>query len=482
MYRADGRSFFTRFRGDYSGILCDKAQRSWTIYTNPTGTKPFFYFIADDQLILASDLAAASTLVRQAGHKTTLDTMGAYLMLTYGYMLSDVTLVSEIRRLRPGHMIKYESGKSSVEQYHRFTCNDLLRCGKQEIIEEIDRLFANAIHAEYKKDQRYGFRHLAMLSAGLDSRMNSLVAHDLGYEPVTNMTFSKNDYYDDWVPKKIAADLGHEWLFYSLEHGNYVVGAAPLAVLANSGLVVWTGAAHMLAMENVINFGPFGVMHSGEIGDGILGGFISGMEARPALPGRGAYSRMLLPKIESEIEQLLADDENEEISLLYGRGFNCAMNGTWLTYFFTEYVSPFMDQEFIEFCLRIPPALKLHEQIYLDWIAAKHRSYGRYVWEKIKTRPTDSRLSKYMHYLIWKVQSRGLNLGHKFSMNPFDHWCKVNPALRQYFDSQFQANQHLLDDHPGLRDDCAALFRTGRATEKAQVMTVLEGAKLLLGN
>lgn len=57
--------------------------------------------------------------------------------------------------------------------YHRFNSNkyNLYNIPEDEIIQESDDRFRNAIRHEYDKDREYGYKHLTDLSSGLDSRM-----------------------------------------------------------------------------------------------------------------------------------------------------------------------------------------------------------------------------------------------------------------------------------------------------------------------
>ncbi len=58
---------------------------------------------------------------------------------------------------------------------------------------------------EFDKDIEYGYKHLVSLSGGLDSRMTTYVANDLGYgDSIVNLTFSKTNYVDEQTAKDIA--------------------------------------------------------------------------------------------------------------------------------------------------------------------------------------------------------------------------------------------------------------------------------------
>ncbi|PEN17505.1 asparagine synthase, partial [Bacillus wiedmannii] len=96
--------------------------------------------------------------------------------------------------------------KGIVEVHRYFNLNNTPREDKSEeaIIEEMDSLFREAIRLQFEKDREYGYKHIASLSGGLDSRMVNFVAHDLGYKDILNYTFSQSNYLDEKIAKDIA--------------------------------------------------------------------------------------------------------------------------------------------------------------------------------------------------------------------------------------------------------------------------------------
>ena len=118
-------------------------------------------------------------------------------------MLEDNTLFNEIKKLIAGHYILIKSGKLHIVQYYKLSNIPNYDQSQQKIIENIDILFRQAIKRAFDKDKEYGYKHLVALSGGLDSRMTTWVAHDMGYgENIVNFTFSQSDYLDETIPKK----------------------------------------------------------------------------------------------------------------------------------------------------------------------------------------------------------------------------------------------------------------------------------------
>ena len=151
------------------------------------------------------------------------------------------------------------------------------KLGETEIIERMDRLFSEAITRQFDKDREYGLKHFVALSGGLDSRMTSWVAHKLGYHKQVNYTFSQSDYLDETIPKQIASDLKHEWIFKSLDNGIFLKNLEEVTKITG-GNVMYHGVAHGLSFYNIINFENFGICHSGQLGDVIFGSYVNKIE------------------------------------------------------------------------------------------------------------------------------------------------------------------------------------------------------------
>ena len=478
MYQADGNTFFKSFRGEFSGLLYDKIKQKWLIFTNHTASKPVFYFRNQDVFICASELQLVTQILRKLGYKYSLDILGSYFLLTYGFMLEDYTLIKEIKKLKPGNYITIEDNKSEVKVYNVFDNNVIVKHGREEILNNLDILFKKAISLEYEKDLEYGYKHIETLSGGLDSRMNAMVAHELGYDNILNVTFSQSNYWDERIAKKIAADLGNEFLFYALDNGNYLGNTLHDAVIANGGMVFYSGAAHSLSFLRKINFGPFGMLHSGQIGDAVLGSFLSKPRKVKPQPFAGAISSYLSTRISSEISKILKNYESEEIFKFYNRAFNGVVNGNWMANQFTETCSPFLDVDFLQYALSIPPAMKFKEKIYIEWILAKHPDAAKYVWEKLRTKITTNSVIVKMKWFARGVRYKLLPERPLDSMTPWHYWYRTNPKLRKYMDDYFWQNVHVLENYRELKGDCEELFKNGKIIEKVQAMTLLEAMHL----
>lgn len=478
MYNLNGETFFDEFRGSFSGLLYDKRKDKWIIYTNHFGDKTIFYLLLEDRVVFASEMRWLIDYMKNNNITPIPDKAGAYFLLTYGYMLEDYTLVKQIKRLIAGTYMVIEGGDPKIKRYFEVDNTPNNSQSEEEIIENMDSLFKKAVKLEFEKDREYGYKHIASLSGGLDSRMTVWVAHELGYVVQTNLTFSQTDYLDEKIAKLIASDLKHEWIFYALDNGLYLKNVYEMFEI-NWGIVLYSGAAHVNAAINKINFEKYGLYHTGQLGDVVIGTFYNSQNPKtPYYPGAGAYSVKLIR--ENEEKLLKYKYKNEEIFKFCGRGFNGVLSGNLPVQRFTEVSSPFMDVDFFKYCLKVPLKYRYNHEIYIKWITKKHPEAAKYIWEKWQAKITDPTIKilgrkRPIRYLLKKVfieVFRKNSSNTKWNMNPFDYWYMNNPELRRFIDSFFEENIAVVNDKE-IAQMCKLLFTNGNTSEKTQVLTLL---------
>jgi asparagine synthase (glutamine-hydrolysing) len=498
-YKKHGEDFFNQFRGSFSGVFFDKLAKKWIIYTDQIGDKQIFYFLLPDGIVFGSEMAFVLDYLKKNDFNITLNLTGAYLCLTCGFMIEDHTLVDEIKKLQAGHYLKIDANnKVDIIKYHEFNNIPNETLTKQEAIEEIDRLFRNAVSLQFEKDIEYGYRHITTLSGGLDSRMTVWVAHELGFIDQLNTTFSQSNYLDETIAKQISTELNHDWLFKALDHGNFLKNIDDITSISYGG-GNYFGLAHGKSLYDLIDFEKFGIMHTGQIGDAIVGTFFSDnkVEKKYSIID-GAYSTLIIDKIKNyKIER---DYYNAEIFKLYTRAFTGANVGLLVFQEKTETCSPFLDVDFLSFCYSIPAEMRFNHKIYIEWILEKYPKAADYIWEKTNSKIEylleDNKINLFGRkirkdlFFKWALGAVKRRLPFKpgkaattkvdtrFHMTPIDQWYFTNDVLRNYLDSYYKSNIDLINNDD-LKKDCSYLYANGNTSERAQVLTLLGAVKLI---
>lgn len=442
LYRDKGERFFDVLRGSFAGALFDKEKNKWIIFGDQLGTKYVYYTHVGGFFSCAEMCDVLYENLRINNIEYHLDYQNARLLLSYGFMVEDRTLCDTIKKIQPGCYLVYENGDVKEKRYYMLdnTPNDEFT--EQETIDKIDHYFRQAVIRQFEKDNEYGYKHIVALSAGLDSRMTSFVAHDCGYTDQLNCTFSQTDYWDETVPKEMASYMKHEWLFKALDNGIWLKDVDEVTELTGGNVAYYT-IAHGNSLLKYINFDQLGLSHTGQIGDSTIS-----TNCRPNQKfefGHGAYNEASIKIVNIKPKM---EFENAEIGFYYYRALSGANAGIQYLYNYTETLSPFLDLDFLEFALSIPWKYRHSHYIYHKWIIQKYPQAAQFVWEKIGCKITDRTIELGGRIVpVKKVFAKTMarlgiyrNGGTNSikNMNPYGYYMATNeslkPMLYQYFD------------------------------------------------
>ncbi len=482
-------SFVEQFRGNFSGFLYSEKDNSLMVFTDHLAAKPIFYFHdkKSNTLIFASELKVVAKNMKQLGFTPQLDIDGAQCLLTFAYMLGDLTLVNEIKKLSPGNVLLYKNGEIELKEYYKLSSTPYIEGDENEIIKELDKRFKEAVRLEYEKDIEYGYSHIATLSGGLDSRTNVGYAKKIGINNITCFCFSESDYDDEKIAKKICRDNHLEFIFYALDNGNYLIKNISDIISANDGLVIYSGASHEYNCIRNFSFKEHGLIHTGQIGDLILGSYLQDKK-HEEISDKTLFKSTYSLKLKDKIKKRNFEYENDEIFAFYERGVNGAFNGNKMIEQFTECASPFLYIEFLEYAMKIHPKYRYNQRIYYKWMNKEIHKFSKYKRDGIGLSPID--LLRYPPFILklYKISriiiQRAINIvipkyKRHVNMNPFEYWWNTNSSLKNEFNSIFNEKIKVLNNYPELLEDCNYLFNEGSLINKSQVITLLKAIEIL---
>ena len=466
-------------RGGFHGYIYNRQDISLTAYTDQVSVKALYYYVNGNRWMVSDHIPYMIRVLRENGQEYHFNETAAQYMLTYGYMLDDSTFVKEIHRLLPGQLVHIEDGQAVVKRYY-FIPNQEIQMSEQEAVEKIDRTFREAVRREFDKDREYGYRHMVDLSGGLDSRMVSWVAHDMGYTDQVNVTYCQSNYHDDRISKKIAVYLGHEYLFKALDDIHWLYDIDEI-MAHNNGAALYTGITGGSRLLGMLNTERFGIEHTGMIGDITLSTFYHDRELNFGKPrlGLNQYSERIVYEFN---EHILKEYPCQEMFAIYTRGMMGAMSSYIIRQHYLEPASPFTDVDFLEANYSIPFIYRDRHHIYLKWMLQKYPEATQFGWEKwggIKPREDHIffRKIKTTQRLLLRAGCKAFKLQDRDSMNPEDYWYQKEENIRKYYQDYYE--EHI--DHPvlseTLRKDILKLFMEGTVTEKSMALTVLAAVK-----
>lgn len=482
LYEKKGESFISTLRGSFAGALFDKINEKLIVFSDQIGSKFIYHSCDEDSFLCSSMMGNMYDLLQVNNKKYDIQENSAISLLTYGYMLEDNTLCNRIKKLLPGDFLVLSKGKLNFHTYYELRKNPNENLTEEDMIEIIDSSFRKAVKLQFEKDCEYGYRHLVALSGGLDSRMTSWVAHDLGYTDQLNFTFSQTDYWDEIIPKQIASDLKHEWIFKSLDNGVWL-DSIDRVTKQTGGNVVYYGTAHSDSCLRYINMEEFGLVHSGQLGDVIIGSYIKDKNNIKYTLGEGAYSTKYLKHLDVSLRSF----QDQEMGMFIVRGLNGINNGLQNIYNYSESLSPFLDLDFLEKCLSIPLEYRKNHNLYKKWILKKYPDAANYVWESIKCKITEPQISVFgrtvpISQVIPKIlcrfkKKRGVDTLK--NMNPVGYYLEHNRSLLKNLMSYFIFKKYLKSTR--LLEIIEDMEENGDNMEKIQLISLLGAVKMYYG-
>ncbi|MEI6752105.1 MAG: hypothetical protein WCK78_02960 [Paludibacter sp.] len=483
-----GETFFECFRGSFSGLLFDKNKHQIIIFTDHIGDKPIFYSEVANQLYFGSELKYITKSFKENRIHYTLNLAGAYAMLTYGFLISDLTYIQEVKRLRGGTYITFDTtnGKMLIKEYHQFKYLPNTQLSDSEIIEKLDFLFSQAVKLQVGKNMEYGYEDYAALSAGLDSRMTNFAISKLKNSNFTSFTYSPIDFHDQKTSAMIVKHLMNKFIFQSNYSGDLLLDIDG-SINANDGLFMYYGSAVLKDFYDRLNTQKIGIIHSGQLGDVFVGGSynIKKIQNISSFRNLDMHSKHLSDKFYQhfDFDKFIKLYIEKEIFSIYNRGFMGINSGSNLVFQqFTETFSPFCDVEFIQFCLTIPIDKRINNYIYDKWILVKYPEAAKFKHNgtRVIGSPYYNFVSEFVERTNRKIKKMvGIWDDKKIrTVTPLNAWSN-NKYVRSGLQKYFNENISLLNENPVLQSDCRILFETGTALEKNQVLTLIGVLKLL---
>ena len=435
-WKSSPNDLLNRLRGEFSGVVYNKTNKTIQLFNNPTGTRQLFYYHQGSKFAFASSAIDLITLVKKLKWEIEVDKQACYSFLAYNALINGTSWLVNSEKLRPGSLLQINDKEAEVIHYKTFSITEDTSKSKKELLDTFDKLITNAVKLEWEKDKEYQYQSFSTLSGGLDSRVNVMLARKLGYTEQVNFCCSQKGYADESISRQMAKDFKHTYYFHALDGLEHFYEAEYMNVKIGGGSA-YMGPAHLRYGVDQYWDESYGIVHSGQLGDGLLGGFLSQntMIAPNLNFGRESYD--VLPKDEAFEDELLSKYSDEETFKMYERGFQIANSGFWILEDLSYYTSPFMDIDLLDFLAKLPYQYKYKRTFYLEWMNAYHPEMTEYEWEYIHSKPNAVWKTKYattfmrLKYGWRKLISPEFRL--KFDMSPEQYWYNNSEKLQLYY-------------------------------------------------
>lgn len=465
-------------RGPFNGIYYSSTENEFYAFGNQTGDTSVFYYEKDNLIIVSNEFNYLFNICKENNISLTVNETSINHILSLGFIVEGHTIANEIKRVKPGELIHFKDGSLQTKTYHKFSNSKILDISIEEAINLIDYHFRKAVTRCLKKDIEYNYRnHLIDISGGFDSRMTTWVSHDLGFSNITNICYSKSFTDEYKFAKLVTNTLNNDFIFKELDDLNFFYDIDEI-VKKNYGLAIYNGITGGNRLLKSLNFNLFGLEHTGQLGDVIIGTFCANPEDNVIDPARICHSDLIKPML-SECYNY----ENFELFALYYRGFQSALTTHFIRRNYTEITSPFIDVDFIELCLSIPLQYRCNHLLYWEWLLRKYPNAAKLPSQhrerdkvKINFRSLIVKiLGKRKREIIQLMQMLGIErfIQSKNSMNPIDYWYFSNNKLKLFVEDYYNSNIKLVNQFPIIETDIKKLFHGERANDKFLAITAL---------
>ena len=172
--QAWGPKALNRFNGMFAFALWDRQEKTLMLARDRYGIKPLYIGRVGKQLAFASEQKAILTL---PNFPWDLDPEALYEYLTFQNIFSEKTLLKGINLMPAGHYCLTDLSKPSANlkftQYWDYNFREPdQKADRQEYVEELDRLFSQAVNRQLVGDVELG----SYLSGGMDSGSITAIA------------------------------------------------------------------------------------------------------------------------------------------------------------------------------------------------------------------------------------------------------------------------------------------------------------------
>jgi asparagine synthase (glutamine-hydrolysing) len=177
-YAAWGEDCVGRFNGMFAFAIWDREKRSLFLARDRYGIKPLYFAFLGRRFLFGSEQKA---LIAHPEFRKELDLEGLVEYFTFQNIFTDKTLLKGVRLLPAGCSAKLDSESRDlrIKKYWDYNFHEPERpAGRLEYVEELDRLFQQAVSRQLVSDVELG----AYLSGGMDSgSITAIAAGQLPY-------------------------------------------------------------------------------------------------------------------------------------------------------------------------------------------------------------------------------------------------------------------------------------------------------------
>jgi asparagine synthase (glutamine-hydrolysing) len=206
-------------RGMFAFAIWDERTQELFLARDRVGKKPLLYARVNGQLVFGSEFTA---LFQHPGVSNEIDFEALNHYLSFMCVPAPMTAYKAIRKLEPGHSLRYRKGEIRIERYWQPDFSTKLDISEQEAGERAIAILRDAVKSRLMSEVPLG----AFLSGGIDSSAVVALMSEESSEPVKTFSigFEEQDFSELHHARRVAEHVG-------AEHHEFIVRPDALEVL-----------------------------------------------------------------------------------------------------------------------------------------------------------------------------------------------------------------------------------------------------------
>src|SRR3954462_14918267 len=161
-YEQWGTAAIQRLRGMFGLAIWDRRTKSLLVARDRAGIKPMYYADVNGRLYFGSEL---KSLLEAPDLPRDLDMRAVDHYLSFLYTPRDGSIFEHVRKLPPGHLLKYTRGALTIQPYWELPATETFRGSEAEAAEQLRAVLADSVRSHLISDVPLG----AFLSGSVDS-------------------------------------------------------------------------------------------------------------------------------------------------------------------------------------------------------------------------------------------------------------------------------------------------------------------------
>ncbi|HSS20804.1 MAG TPA: asparagine synthase (glutamine-hydrolyzing) [Pyrinomonadaceae bacterium] len=206
-------------RGMFAFAIWDTRTQELFLARDRVGKKPLLYARVNGQLVFGSEFTA---LFQHPDVSKDIDFDALHHYLSFMCVPAPLTAYSGIKKLEPGHSLRYRKGEIKIERYWQPDFSTKLEIGEEEAGERAIEILRDAVKVRLMSEVPLG----AFLSGGIDSSAVVALMSEVSSEPVKTFSigFEEQDFSELHHARRVAEHVG-------ADHHEFIVRPDALEVL-----------------------------------------------------------------------------------------------------------------------------------------------------------------------------------------------------------------------------------------------------------